>query len=161
LIPPEPWRRNRFSTHAHIFFPLNSSENQTVRIIRSVRYSARAPGESARKHRRYGRIANRPGPPPDGAKAAPPPPRPAAAQAKVAPEPAPKEAPRTSPPPAPAKALFTPTPEAEGLFKVVFLKKGYQLEDGRKPKVGDVLALEKEQAYKVVTATVAEFEGAA
>lgn len=86
---------------------------------------------------------------------------PAPAIKKTPPPRPPAPARKTVPAPAPEFKPFTPTPDAEGLYKVVFLKKGYELEDGRKPSVGDVIALEKEQAYAVVRATVGEFEGAA
>jgi hypothetical protein len=59
--------------------------------------------------------------------------------------------------PRPAPEPFKPVADPNGKHSVVFLKAGYALPDGSRPKVGDVVALPADVAFDVVRATVADF----
>ena len=101
------------------------------------------------------RAAAQPRPAPAPLAVAPPPakPAPAAPKAKA---PALKAAAPVTPRPAPEP--FKPVADSQGNIRVVFLKAGYSLPDGLRPKVGDVVDLPEDVAKDVVRATVAEFE---
>ena len=101
------------------------------------------------------RDAGRPKPAPAPKPLAPPPAKqaPAAPKAKA---PALKAAAPVTPRPAPEPRK--PVADEQGRRRVVFLKAGYSLPDGLRPKVGDVVALSADVALDVVRATVAEFE---